>query len=242
MVDHFIKKKAHDCPSEHKEEMQQEAYVRILRSYERLDATKGWKSFVFNHCRGAVMDYQKFGKGFAEDRWSLHKKNDKRKSFKMHSRMDFEREDQNLSLDSVMVASGLFASIDELKIDINWSLVSCMAAQDEIIHVFAKYLIGFEVVDLAIFFNLSRARIFQIIELMVARFDEPSLIDDVWFLQTCYAFGLCQKFGMENVDQSSKFLDFKIGWTAAPVDLYSMTPIRLPDFEQLGFQMDSNDA
>jgi hypothetical protein len=178
------------------------------------------------------MDYQKFGKGFAEDRWSLHKKNEKRPTFKMHSRLNFEQDDKKLTLDSVMVAAGLFSAVNEDKIDINWHLVSCMAAQDEIIHVFAKYIIGFEVADLAVFFNLSRARIFQIIELMVDRFDEPSLIDDVWFAQTCYAFGLCKKFGMESVDQS-KIHQVNIGWTNSPVDIYSQTPIRLPEFEQL---------
>lgn len=31
MIDHFVRKKAIDCPMEHKEEMQQEAFERILK-------------------------------------------------------------------------------------------------------------------------------------------------------------------------------------------------------------------
>ena len=233
MIDHFVRKKAIDCPMEHKEEMQQEAFERILKSYARLDATKGWKSFVFNHCRGAVMDYQKFGKGFAEDRWSLQPSTKKKKSKGLISqRLDFDRDDQNLTLDGVMMSAGLFAQINQDPVHIKWDLVSRMAAQDEIIHVFAKFLRGFEIMELAVFFDLSRSRIFQIIELFVARFDDGELIDDPWFKQTCYAFGICRKLGMKDQDQSEIY-KMAVGWSFKPIDLDAKEPIRTTDFEQL---------
>ncbi len=233
MVDSFVKKKAALVPLEHKEEMQQEAFIRILKSYEKIDATRGWKSFVFNHCRGAVMDYQKAGEGFAEKRWSLNKKAAKKNNnFKLNSRMDFSREDQNITLDSVMMNVGLFSAIEEDSIKIKWDLLACMAAQDENLHVFAKYLRGFEIAELSEFFFLSRGRICQIIEMVIERFDEPSLVDDVWFLQTCYAFGICRRFGLKDIDQSA-VMNCNIGWTKSPVDLDCKTAIRLPNYEQL---------
>ena len=233
MIDHFVRKKAMDVPVEHKEEMQQEAFERILKSYARLDASKGWKSFVFNHCRGAVMDYQKFGKGFAEDRWSLQKASKKRaSSTRMTQRLDLDRDDQNLTLDGVLMSAGIFAQIDQDPVHIKWDLVSRMAAQDEVIHIFAKFIRGFEILELAEFFDLSRSRIFQIVELFVARFDDPDLIDDPWFKQTCYAFGLCRKLGMKDQDQSEIYR-MSIGWSFKPIDLDAKEPIRTTDFEQL---------
>lgn len=235
MIDHFVRKKAIDVPIEHKEEMQQEAFERILKSYARLDAAKGWKSFVFNHCRGAVMDYQKFGKGFQEDRWSLQKASKKRGSHtRITQRLDLDRDDQNLTLDGVMMSAGIFASINQDPIHIKWDLVSQMAAQDEVIHVFAKFLRGFEILELADYFDLSRSRIFQIIELFVSRFDDPELIDDPWFKQTCYAFGLCRKLGMKDQDQSEIY-KMPIGWTNQAVDLDCKNPIKAPNYEQLSF-------
>lgn len=239
MIDHFVRKKALEVPLEHKEEMQQEAFERILKSYERLDAAKGWKSFVFNHCRGAVMDYQKFGKGFSEDRWSLQKTSKKRSAHtRITKRIDFERDDQNLTLDGVLLSAGIFSSINQDPIYINWDLVARMSAQDEVIHIFAKFIRGFEILELAEFFDLSRSRIFQIIELFAARFDDPELIDDPWFKQTCFAFGLCRKLGMKEQDQSEIY-KMAIGWSFKPIDLDAKEPIRKTDHEQLSLFGDS---
>lgn len=235
MIDHFVRKKAIDVPLEHKEEMQQEAFERILKSYERIDPSKGWKSFVFNHCRGAVMDYQKFGKGFAEDRWSLQKTSKKRNSStRINQRLDLDREDQNLTLDGVLMSAGIYESINIDPVYIKWDLVARMASQDEVIHVFAKFLRGFEILELAGFFDLSRSRIFQIIEIFVARFDDPELTDDPWFKQTCYAFGLCRKLGMKDEDQSKNY-NMQIGWSFKSIDLDAKEPIKIPEFEQLSF-------
>ena len=235
MIDHFVRKKAVDCPIEHKEEMQQEAYERILKSYARLDAEKGWKSFVFNHCRGAVMDYQKFGKGFAENRWSIQKNMKRKKSSSIIShRIDLDKEDQGLTFDGVLMAAGIFDEIKTERLPIKWDLVSRMASQDQLIHVFAKYIRGFDHVELARFFGLSRSRIFQLIETFVERFDDPELVDDVWFKQTCYAFGICRKLGMKDQDQSEIY-SMSIGWNSIPVDLDRKEPIRIKEFEQLSF-------
>lgn len=235
MMDHFVKKRALDCPVEHQEEMKQEAYVRILNSYEKLDVTRGWKSFVFNHCRGAIMDYQKFGIGFAENRWSLQKTTKKRNTtFKINSRIDFDRDNQSLDLDTVMANHGLFASINTSETIILWPLVESMAQQDETIHIFAKALLGFDMCELAEIFGLSRGRICQIIELFIERFDDPQLVDDLWFKQTCYAFGLCKVLGMPEVDQSD-VVNYQVGWSTNKADLYSYNPVKIPQPEQMSW-------
>lgn len=58
-------------PDEQKEEIEQEAMVRVIALYPKLDPSKGWKSFVYTHAVGAVKDYQKLGHGFSETRKSL---------------------------------------------------------------------------------------------------------------------------------------------------------------------------
>jgi len=235
MIDHFVRKKASEIPLEHKEEMQQEAFLRIFNTYERLDPERGWKSFVFKHCRGAVMDYQKFGKGFPENRWSLQKKSNKKKTpVRIFQRMDFDREDQNISMDSVMLEAGLFAFIDEHQIKINWDLVARMSSIDQFIHIFAKFCRGFEIMEIAYFFGISRTRVFQIIQSFIERFDNPELAEDPWFKQTCFAFGLCRRLGIKDVDQS-KLYNIPIGWNEKPVDLDAKGQIKIAEFEQLSF-------
>lgn len=231
MIDFHIRKKAMNCPVEHREEMQQKAFERILKSYQRLDAEKGWKSFVYKHCRGAIMDYQKFGEGFGEEKWSVQH-NKKKKSTRVHMESDGER----CSLDNLLnseeaIKNQLFNLIDEDRINIRWDIVEIMAAQDQIIHVFAKFLRGFSHIELAEFFGLSRTRIFQLIDLFIKRFDDPELNENVWFMQTCYAFGLCRRFGMPEEDQ---FMKFNMHYTMK-VNLDAKEPIKVKEFKQLTF-------
>src|ERR1700747_3167675 len=67
----FISKYADDFPHEQKEEIVQEVYIRLIKAYPGIDPSKGWKSFVYNHCRGGVMDYAKAGNGFEGDVWTI---------------------------------------------------------------------------------------------------------------------------------------------------------------------------
>lgn len=67
----FIRDLVSDLPFEQQEEIEQEAMLRVFRAYQELDAARGWKSFIYTHCKGAVKDYQKSGAGFSEQRWSL---------------------------------------------------------------------------------------------------------------------------------------------------------------------------
>lgn len=66
--------RARELPKEQREEVEQSVMLRVLEAYAGLDPDAGWKSYVYNHARGGVLDYMKFGRGFQESRWSLGNK------------------------------------------------------------------------------------------------------------------------------------------------------------------------
>lgn len=61
-----IYRKASLLPLEQKEEIRQSARIRIWRIYDKIDPEKGWKAYVQQHARGAVLDYIRWGNGFEE--------------------------------------------------------------------------------------------------------------------------------------------------------------------------------
>ena len=230
----FIHKFAADSPDEHKEEIEQCAYVRIIEAYDRLDVEKGWKSFIYTHAGGAVQDYKKFGKGFHEQRWSIAKteKPNGRHSSKIRDRVTptqtvEDEEDELLDIDFILGGFGVFSEQTSTSKNIKWDLVARMASVDDVIHIFAKYLLGFKIEEISRFFGMSRSRTTQLIAAFVRRFDDPDIAEDTWFMQTIFAFGLCSKLGLKEVDQS-KTMGFPYGWNLKPVDLYSKQATPIP--------------
>lgn len=236
----FIGKVATDLPWEQREEIEQEAYLRLIEAYENLDPEKGWKSFVYNHCRGTVLDYIKFGRGFHEQRWSIAKEetHGSKHVTKIRERvfMVSSEDGDDLDLDQVLGSNGVFKSLKEKPVSIRWDLVARMSSQDECLHVFAKHLRGIGIDEMVPVFNLCRARIGQLIQAFIDRFDNPDYAECPWFLQTCYAFGICEELGLPDVDQS-KVLGFSIGWNHRPVDLDSLEPnfVLKEQAAQMGF-------
>lgn len=231
----FILKYAPDIPHEHKEEIEQTAYMRLLESFDSIDPSLGWKSFTYNHCRGAVLDYLKFGVGFAENKWSIRKDEaqDARHRNKIKERVFLDTADgEDIDMDHILGQNGIFNSLSEPEISINWALVSRMASVDQAIHAFAKRIRGFEIKEIARCFGISKSQAGQLIAIFIDRFDDPQLCSDVWFLQTCYAFGLCKHLGLKEVDQST-ICGFRVGWNIPPVDLDSDEAVHLDDGLQL---------
>ena len=224
----FISKKAPDLPQEQKDEIEQVAYLRILKRFEDIEADRGWKSFVHNHCRGAVLDYLRFGDGFQEQRWTIAKteQTGSKNITKIRDRISFynDDEDEDSDMDAVLGRHGVTSDnstsneVEKGEVVINWDLVSRMATIDSHIHIFAKYLRGFQLEELAAIFNFSKARIGQIIEEVGRNMDDGAHNNNPWVCQSIYAFGLCEKFGMTNRDQSEVF-GYIIGWNAKPTDL-----------------------
>lgn len=218
IIKKFIGQYAVDCPREHKDEIEQTAYERIIEAYDRIDADKGWKSFVYNHSRGAVLDYLKFGKGFTEEKWSL---NEESEQPKMRQRIFLSNhDDESIDIDHVLGQAGIFNQLDFDQVNIRWDLVAKMASQDELLHVFAKWLRGFNLEEIGQVFGLSRGRVGQMIKEYIKLLDDPILGDSPWTRQAIFAFGLSKKFGMEEKDQSLVF-GMEIGHNLHPVNLDS---------------------
>ena len=232
IIQKFISQHAIDLPYEQKDEIKQSARLRILQAYQNLDADAGWRAFAYIHARGAVLDYLKFGKGFQEQGWSLRKEeeNGSRNQLKIFMRMDLRQTDSSedaFNIDQALGMNGVYSEQDTEKeidaIEINWDLLSRMAAKDQELHVFAKYIRGIGLEQMAPVFALKRARIGQLIQSFVERFDDPERADEPWFKQTCFALGICKLLGMPQVDQSD-VLGFKVGWNYEPVNLDSLEP------------------
>lgn len=223
IIHQFIIKYASECPAEHKEEIVQETYYRLLKHFDKIDPELGWKSFCFNHTRGTVLDYLKGGVGFKEQSWSISKeeKTDSRNRLKIRERLSMPAESpDDFDIDHALGAAGIFSTIVGQEIEINWDLVSRMSIHDEAIHATAKWIRGFQIKEIAKFLGVSKSKTIQLIKIFVARFDDPELYDDVWFLQTAYAFGLLGHLGLKKVDQSD-VCGFPIGWNLPRLNLDS---------------------
>lgn len=237
LIHKFIGEHACDVPTEQKEEIFQEANLRVIEAYADLDADKGWKSFVYNHCRGAVLDYLKAGEGFQEQRWSIAKEEEhgSRHVFKIRDRLNNSNHDnEEIDIDHVLGANGIFSSIDFDIVAIDWNLVAKMASSDEALHVFAKYLRGFTIEELVNVFSVSRSRIQQLLAEFINRFDDPSYIHSPWFSQCIWALGLARHFGIADRDQSLVF-GMIIGHSLIPVNLDSQEPFDEVEHVQMSF-------
>lgn len=216
----FIAERAGDCPPEHQREIEQEGYLRLIEAYPDLEKDAGWKSYVYTHCRGTVLDYLKAGVGFQECRWTIAKEEDADSRFttKINHRLSLvDATGDDVSIEQVLGVNGIFDEVDLDDIEIRWELVARMASIDDGIHAFAKHILGQTIEQIAPTFGLKRARVGNMIEDFKNRFDNPAYADP-WFLQTCYAFGICEYLGLPDVDQS-EVVGYSVGWTLTPVDL-----------------------
>lgn len=233
----FILKYAPDIPLEHKKEIEQTAYLRLLEAFDGIEPDRGWKSFTYNHCRGTVLDYLKFGNGFAEQKWSIRKDEgpNARHRNKIKDRVFLsDAAGEDIDIEIALGANGIFSEQANHAIILNWPLISRMAFADEALHAFARHIRGDEMRDIARCFGVSMSKIGNLIAGFLSRFDDPALADDRWFLQTCYAFGLCGTLGIPNVDQSS-VCGFPVGWNLKPLDLDSDEEFPLDEEFQLSF-------
>lgn len=214
----YVGKIASSLPLEQREEAGQTAMLRVLEAYERIDGSKGWKSFVQRHCSGAILDYIRWGTGFEE---STLKKPDEdaepeKKPWRLKSRLQIVTDhDGEISLDSTLG----FVGVSKTQPDIdgyrpNWDLIARMATQDVDIHLVAKLLLGFTQTELSSMFKVSRERLTQRLNEFCIRLDSTEHLGSRWIAQTIFAFGLCSKFHQPEID-----LGF--GWEYDPVDLWS---------------------
>jgi len=229
-IKNFISKEAKGLPFEQIEEILQEGFVRIIKAYEGLDPKMGWKAFVYKHARGAVLDYLKGGHGFTEERWSIAKpeEHNSRNVSKIRSRLGLVNEKgEDMSVDFVLGMNGEFDEfVDKLKI--NWDLVSRLASNDIGVNVFSRYIQGFSIEEISHRLRLSRARIGQILDEFISRFDDPNWNWNPRFQQICFAFGLSELLCYPPDDNGK-------GWSFVPVNIFDTTPLPPEEDPQLSF-------
>ena len=183
------------------------------------------------------MDYKKFGKGFQEEAWNRQKKRKNNEQAGISERVihNFNKNHEETDFDTFLAELGLSITHNYSEYAINWELVARMAASDESIHVFAKWIRGFEVNEMAEIFCLSRTRIFQLLQAFLIKFKDPQQhITDPWFRQICFAFGISEHLGLKYRDESEVY-KIPIGWKDRPVDLDSTKPLRIKVETQLSF-------
>lgn len=212
MTKFFISRKAKFLPKEQQEEIQQIAMIVMLEKYDEIRA-EGWKSLTYQKCRGVVLDYIKQGTGFEDD--------------SDNHRVDLANSDgDDISIDQVMGAEGIFTDSLLDKINIRWDLVARLASGDIQLHAFAKQLLGIQLRIIGPVLNVEIARADQLVKEFIDRFDNPEYADDttdkgMWFRQCCYALGISEIMGWPNEPAKYSDLNSGIGFGLKPVDLYS---------------------
>lgn len=209
-----IAKIASSIPEEQKDEIKQDARLRVWKAYDRIDPEKGWKSFVQRHCQGAVLDYLRWGKGFTESH--LAEPEEELKPWRLKQRLNFiNDEGQKATVDEMLAFLGHYEEQDDpMDESPNWDLIARMASQDQDIHLVAKLMIGFTHEEVSEMWKVSRERITQKLAEFCYKLDAPEYTGSRWIAQTIFAFGLCAKF-------HQPVIDLGFGWEYDKVDLFA---------------------
>lgn len=114
-ADKFLKDRAAHLPPEQKDEVRQEAQIRAWKVYDQIDPEKGWMSFIQWHCKGAILDYLRDGKGFKESAWRDDEKEEAKKTDPdFCAEIDTEESDEEESLQDAPGASEISGSTSAL--------------------------------------------------------------------------------------------------------------------------------
>lgn len=196
-LDYSIRKYASTLSNEDKEDIKQIGFERVLHAYDRIDEERdSWKSFIQNHCNGAVLDYLKSPKN------------------KMKTA---EFDEFNMIQADELIDFGIFYnSAQEKKLKVNWDLVSRMASKDDRILLVARFILGYTISDIAQNSQISRESINVKLKEFCEKLDDPFEVSNKWINQTIFAFGLCLHFNMVAKDNGE-------GWDLEPIDIFAKT-------------------
>lgn len=219
-VGYNIRKIASHLPNDQKEEIQQEAAIRVWKAYQILDVNQGWKSFIQWHTKGAVQDYLKLGHGNIEDGFVSNEAMDGLKYRVSNSVFeddsDMDCVDQTLALNGVHSESQMV----EEKFKPKWELLSRMAADDDDLHIVCKMLLGYSQRQISEQYikakkgSISRERVSQRIYEFFDKLDSCENFNDKWSAQCIYALGLSDYYKEKDIDNG-------LGWNLKAFNLCS---------------------
>ncbi len=188
-------KYAQNFPDETKEDLKQISLLRVLEVIDSVDTSKPWKSFIQLHAKGAVLDYLK-----------------SKKNHIFH--YDESEYGEMVIADSLLEYGIFYNSSDEIKLKINWDLVSRMASKDDLVFLVARFILGYTITDISRNSKLSRESINQKFVAFIEKLDDPFNISDAWTNQVIFAFGLSEYFNQKAIDNGE-------GWDLEPIDIFS---------------------
>jgi RNA polymerase sigma factor (sigma-70 family) len=219
-VDYHLHKFAKNLPEEQKDEVRQEAMIRVLVAYENLDTEKSWKTYVQQHCKGAVLDYLRAGNGFEETGWIASDKSsvEPTTGMRLTRRIEIVSGDDDSDALNAEDIAGLFGMFDEIEpneFKPNFDLLFRMSGVDQEIHLITKLLLGFNQTELAEQYEkgITRERLSQKVDEFFKKLDAPEFIGNRWIEQTIFALGLCEYYTMPNKDNGQ-------GWEFHRFDLF----------------------
>lgn len=211
-VSYWLFKKANKLPQEQKDEIKQIAMMTIFEQYGEIEA-EGWKSYLNKRCLGFVLDYQKQRKGFI----SFGKK--------LQRVENSDSDGDDIPLDTSIHKYGVLDPKAVNDVEIRWELLSKLASKDMALKAFVKNkVLGITLEVLVPHFNLETTRINQLVQEFIDRFDSPEHADCEWFMQCCYALGLCKTLDIHDGAQFLSDSNSMIGEHLIPVDLWDETP------------------
>lgn len=196
-------------PEEQKEEIAQNARMRLFRHYEKMDPALGIKSYIQIHCRGAAQDYLRAGLNDTESEFN-------------QDRVEIISKDEGEMLE-VDETAGLFGIFAEMRtqgssIKPNWEILSRLAGADESLHITCKALLGYsheqisEQLALDPTYGVTRERITQRIHEFFKELDAPINIGSKKIEQYIFALGMSDFFHIAEVDNG-------YGWELKEFDL-----------------------
>lgn len=228
-VEIYLHKHGSDLPYEQKDEVRQNALMRAWVAYQGLDPERGWKSFIQQHCHGAVLDYIRDGRGFEESGWETKKDDDEldpdtglkvgeKWPDRIKHRFEVYDADTETVLDVEEVAglNGVFfdcIDADRSQMNPRWPLVARLASLNERTHLVAMTLLGYSQTELAATFGCSRERLSQMIKEFCLWIDNPENLYSREVNQTIFAFGMSKIFHQPDEDNG-------YGWNLLPVNLF----------------------
>lgn len=228
----YVRKSASSLPPEQRDEIEQDALLRCLEAYDRLDSTRGWKSYIQRHCWGAALDYIRSSAGFEESELPRTVKDPvtgevidlpEKKPWRLKSRLandgistTRDSDHGDVSVDQTLGSHGVH-DIHHLfeNTEPRWELIARMASQDSDIHLVGKLRLGFTQTELSGLFKVSRERLTQRFQEFCRKLDSAEQMDSRWTAQTIFAFGLCAQFNMPD-------RDLGFGWEYEAVHLWSI--------------------